>query len=86
MTRGNYLVEYSITKTIDAHGEFSYDQIVEKRSIPSVTNDLNEVFTDLFDKHRFDSIVGLEILKVTDPIDFVEDKLTYPFLMKNIPI
>jgi hypothetical protein len=86
MKRGNYEIEYSITKTLDGHGEFSYDQIVEKHSFSSVTNDLNEVFTDLFDKHRFDSIVGLEVLKVTAPIEFMEEKFDYGFLTKNIPI
>jgi hypothetical protein len=64
MIQYSYRVEYYVTRTLEGNGEFSKDQIVEKHSIFSVTNDLNEIFTDLFDKHRLESILGLEIIGV----------------------
>ncbi|MBX9850966.1 MAG: hypothetical protein K2X86_04325 [Cytophagaceae bacterium] len=60
----HFLVEYHVTRTLDGHGEFSKDQIVEKFTMISVLDDLNEIFTDIFDLHRFNSITGIKILKV----------------------
>lgn len=62
----SFLVEYYITLAMDSHGEFSRDQIVEKHSLISVTNDLLEIFTDLFDLHRSSDLLGIEIIGVSE--------------------
>ena len=59
-----YKVRYSVTTSSEGHGEFSKNQQVNVQSYKSETNDLNEVFTDLFDIHRHEGIIGLEILSV----------------------
>jgi hypothetical protein len=59
-----YKVRYSVTTALDSHGEFSQNQNVIIQSFKSETNDLNELFTDLFGLHRQEGIVGLEILSV----------------------
>jgi hypothetical protein len=59
-----YKIRYSVTTSLNGHGEFSQNQNVIIQVFKSETNDLNEVFTDLFGLHRHESIVGLEILSV----------------------
>jgi len=71
MRINNYKIEYNLTKTVEGNGEFSMNQIVERNTYYSTSNDLNEIFTDLFDLHRFDSILGLEILNVTQKKDYI---------------
>lgn len=59
-----YKIRYSVTTSLENHGEFSQNQNVLIQSLKSETNDLNEVFTDLFTLHRQEGIIGLEILSV----------------------
>ena len=59
-----YKIRYSVTTSLDSHGEFSQNQNVIIQTFKSETNDLNEVFTDLFELHRFEGIIGLEILSI----------------------
>ena len=59
-----YKIRYSVTTSLDGHGEFSQNQNVSIQVFKSETNDLNEVFTDLFGLHRHENIIGLEILSV----------------------
>ena len=59
-----YKVTYKIKTTLIANGEFSPNQLDEKRTIISVTDDLGEIFTDLYHLHREDSVIGLEVLAV----------------------
>lgn len=59
-----YKIRYSVTTSLDNHGEFSQNQNVIIQTFKSETNDLNEVFTDLFELHRFEGIIGLEILSI----------------------
>lgn len=59
-----YKIRYSVTTSLNNHGEFSQNQNVIIQTFKSETNDLNEVFTDLFELHRFEGIIGLEILSI----------------------
>jgi hypothetical protein len=59
-----FKVNYSLRTTAVNNGEFLDDHKIEQYSRLSETNDLNEIFTDLFDTHRFDGIIGLVILGV----------------------
>lgn len=59
-----YKIKYSVTTSLNGHGEFPQNQNVIIQVFKSETNDLNELFTDLFGLHRHESIVGLEILSV----------------------
>lgn len=59
-----YKVTYKIKTTLIANGEFSHDQVAEKRTLMSVTDDLGEIFTDLYHLHREDSVIGLEVVSV----------------------
>ncbi len=59
-----YKVTYKVKTTLVANGEFSHDQLDEKRTLISVTDDLGEIFTDLYHLHREDSVIGLEVLSV----------------------
>ncbi len=61
-----YKIRYSVTTTLEGHGEFSQNQNVLIQTFKSETNDLNEIFTDLFGLHRNEGIVGLEILSVEE--------------------
>ncbi len=61
-----YKIRYSVTTTLESHGEFSQNQNVLIQTFKSETNDLNEIFTDLFGLHRNEGIVGLEILSVEE--------------------
>ncbi|MDB5258791.1 MAG: hypothetical protein JWM14_3486 [Chitinophagaceae bacterium] len=59
-----YKVTYKIKTTMIANGEFSNNQLDERRTMISVTDDLGEIFTDLYHLHREDSMIGLEVLSV----------------------
>jgi hypothetical protein len=59
-----YKVIYRVKTTLIANGEFSQDQMDEKKTLMSVTDDLGEIFTDLFHLHREESMIGLEVLSV----------------------
>ncbi len=59
-----YKVTYKIKTTMVANGEFSKDQLNETRTLISVTDDLSEIFTDLYHLHREDPMIGLEVLAV----------------------
>ncbi len=61
-----YKIRYSVTIAPDSNGEFSHNQNVLVQTLKSETNDLNEIFTDLFDLHRNEHLVGLEILSVRE--------------------
>lgn len=61
-----YKIRYSVTTAPGNHGEFSQNQNVLIQTFKSETNDLNEIFTDLFGLHRHEGIVGLEILSVEE--------------------
>jgi hypothetical protein len=60
----SYKVTYKLKTALHAHGEFSHQQFNEELSMISITDDLGEIFTDLFYLHREDYIVGLEVLSV----------------------
>jgi hypothetical protein len=60
-----YKVDYRITKTSSDQGEFSADQIGERLTHISVSDDVGEVFIDLCELHREDYLVGLEILGIS---------------------
>lgn len=59
-----YKVTYKVKTTMIANGEFSHQQFDEQRTIISVTDDLGEIFTDLYHLHREESMIGLEVLAV----------------------
>lgn len=59
-----YKVTYKLKTTLVANGEFSHDQLDEQRMLISVTDDLGEIFTDLYHLHREDSMIGLEVVSV----------------------
>ncbi len=46
------------------HGEFSSDQHIQEFTMDSVTNDLNELFTDIFLAYRDKGILAIEITGV----------------------
>lgn len=60
----HYKVDYRVKTTSSGNGEFSHEQVGQLHSHVSVSDDLGEVFTDLFDLHRNDYLVGLEILSI----------------------
>ena len=68
-----YQVKYSVKTTTDKSGEFYEDQQIRHYTTFSSTNDLNEIFTDLFEVHRFDGIVGIEISSVDSIEDLVPE-------------
>lgn len=59
-----YKVTYRVKTTMISNGEFSHQQFDEQRTIMSVTDDLGEIFTDLYHLHREESMIGLEVLSV----------------------
>ncbi|HVD97258.1 MAG TPA: hypothetical protein VNB90_03570 [Cytophagaceae bacterium] len=63
-----YKIRYSLTTAIESHGEFSHNQNILIQTFKSETNDLNEIFTDLFGLHRHEGIIGLEILSVEESL------------------
>jgi hypothetical protein len=79
----NFKIEYNLTKTVEGNGEFSMNQIVERKTYTTTSNDLNEIFTDLFELHRLDSLIGIEILSITKNKDyFTLDEFKYPLFEK----
>ena len=76
-----YKVRYSVTTSLNSHGEFSQNQNVIIQTFKSETNDLNEVFTDLFGLHRFEGLIGLEILSIESCQPEVSDK-AYQFIQR----
>ena len=62
--KNSYKVTYQVRTAEDCHGEFSHKQKIREYTLESVTNDLNELFTDLFDKYRQDGLIGIEIIAV----------------------
>lgn len=65
----HYKIIYKIKTAQQSHGEFSLEQKVEELTTYAVTNDLNELFTDLYDAHRYTGIIGIEITGVEHCID-----------------
>jgi hypothetical protein len=61
-----FKIDYSLKTTSTNNGEFVREQKVNQFSIYTETNDLNEIFTDLFDLHRYDGIIGIEIIGVEE--------------------
>lgn len=59
-----YEVSYLLKLAKEGYGEYNENQEVRICSLLTETNDLNEIFTDLFDKHRMEGIIGIEILSV----------------------
>jgi hypothetical protein len=79
----NFKIEYNLTRTVEGNGEFSMNQIVERKTYNTTSNDLNEIFTDLFEIHRFDSLIGIEILSIVKKKDyFTLDENHYPLFEK----
>ena len=64
--RNLFKVEYLLKTTAINNGEFLIDQKEDIFYIYIETNNLNEIFTDLFDLHRHDGIIGIEILSVEE--------------------
>ncbi len=62
--KSRYKVTYSVKKAMNNHGEYSGVQDIYILNGYSDTNDLQEIFTDLFYLHREDYIVGIEIESV----------------------
>ena len=61
-----FKVDYLLKTTFINNGEFLIDQKEMLLSLYVETNNLNEIFTDLFDLHRHDGIIGIEILSVEE--------------------
>jgi hypothetical protein len=61
-----YLVEYKLKLAKDSHGEFSKQHILVQDTIHSVTNYLPELFTDIYDKHRGQYVMGIEVIEVKE--------------------
>ena len=60
----NYLVKYLI-KTIGAPDVTERGHQTNEFWAESITNDADEIFTDLFEKHRNQGVVAIEIVTVS---------------------
>lgn len=67
--RNRYKVLYTIKTAQENHGEFSPEQYIQNLAMYAVTNDLNELFTDIFFAYRDTGIIGIEITGVEDCAD-----------------
>ncbi|HEY8402718.1 MAG TPA: hypothetical protein VIK89_15725 [Cytophagaceae bacterium] len=69
-----YEVSYLLKTAGQGHGEYHDEKEVKICTCLSESNDLNEIFTDLFDKHRMEGLIGIEILSVQATRQTVELK------------
>ena len=63
MSQNKYRISYRLKTRISKEGE-AFE--IQTRDLEQVTDteDLNEVFTDIFMIHRYEGLLGLEILEV----------------------
>jgi hypothetical protein len=61
-----FKVEYQIKLAKNSHGEFTAHSMLVVDSMLSVSNYLPEIFTDIYDKHRGQHILGIEIIGVEE--------------------
>lgn len=69
--RNRYKVLYTIKTAQENRGEFSPEQYIQNLAMYAVTNDLNELFTDIFFAYRDTGIIGIEITGVEDCADYL---------------
>jgi hypothetical protein len=59
-----FTVHYQLKFSVINHGEFSKEYLTRNDTMINSSNFLPEIFTDIFEKHRHEWVVGVEINEV----------------------
>jgi len=60
-----FSVKYQLKISIDNNGEFTNEYIMRKESMTNTSNYLPEILTDIYEKHRHEWLMGVEIQEVS---------------------
>lgn len=64
MEREIYKVTYAVKRLSGRSGEFSHENDYSLERFLSNTNEVDDIFTDLYEAHRGRHVVGIEILAI----------------------
>jgi hypothetical protein len=59
-----FSVHYQLKISINNNGEFTSDYVSRSESMTNTSNYLPEILTDIYEKHRHEWLVGVEIQEV----------------------
>jgi hypothetical protein len=59
-----FSVNYQLKTAIESNGEFTNEYTVRSETMTNTSNFLPEILTDIYDKHRHEWLIGVEIQDV----------------------
>ncbi|HSY60511.1 MAG TPA: hypothetical protein VK796_01495 [Cytophaga sp.] len=59
-----FSVNYQLKISINSNGEFTNQYITRSESMTNTSNYLPEILTDIYEKHRHEWLMGVEIQEV----------------------
>lgn len=74
-----FLINYQLKIAVKNNGEFSNEYDIRTESMTNTSNFLPEILTDIYEKHRHEWLMGVEIQDVTliDTIDVEQQELVH---------
>jgi len=72
-----FSVNYQLKISINNNGEFSNEYITRTESMTNTSNYLPEILTDIYEKHRHEWLMGVEIQEVTRFYSTEVEELSY---------
>jgi hypothetical protein len=59
-----FSVNYQLKLAVKNNGEFTNDYVIKSETMTNTSNFLPEILTDIYDKHRHEWLIGVEIQDV----------------------
>ncbi len=74
-----FLINYQLKIAVKNNGEFSNEYEIRTETMTNTSNFLPEILTDIYEKHRHEWLMGVEIQEVTliDTIDIEQYELAH---------
>jgi hypothetical protein len=60
-----FSIKYQLKISINNYGEFTNECLTRKESMTNTSNYLPEILTDIYEKHRHEWLMGVEIQEVS---------------------
>lgn len=80
-----FIIMYAIKYSVKNNGEYTHENITRKESMIQSSNYLPEIFMDIYEKHRHEWVVGVEIENVI-PFNSINLKNNKPNILKPLEI
>ena len=74
-----FTINYQLKIAVKNNGEFSNEYVIRSETMTNTSNFLPEILTDIYEKHRHEWLVGVEIQDVTfiETIDVEQQELIH---------